>query len=61
MVGTHNAKALAVPSLFSIATIAILAPVAQAHEHDTTQIPEGETVSLEPLVCFVTNRTWNIA
>ncbi|CAG7565252.1 unnamed protein product [Fusarium equiseti] len=48
MIGTHKAKAV-VPSLFSIATIALLAPVTQAHEHDTTQIPEGETVSLEPL------------
>jgi hypothetical protein len=49
MIGTYRTKALAAPSLSSIAIVALLAPVTQAHEHDTSQIPEGETISLEPL------------
>lgn len=30
--------------------IALFGAVAQAHDHDTSKIPEGQTVSLEPLV-----------
>lgn len=52
MVVTYKTKAFAAPSLFSIAIIALLAPVTQAHEHDTSKIPEGESVSLEPLVRY---------
>jgi hypothetical protein len=59
MIGTYKTKALAVPSLFNIAIIALLAPVTQAHEHDTSKIPEGESVSLEPLVRFEVAKTWS--
>jgi hypothetical protein len=38
----------------AFATLGILAfgfsNMADAHEHDTSHIPEGETVSLEPMV-----------
>jgi hypothetical protein len=61
MPGTYRAKALAAPSLSSIAIIALLAPVTQAHEHDTSHIPEGETVSLEPLVRLEQTKPENIA
>lgn len=61
MIGTYKARALMAPSLFIIATIALFTPVTQAHEHDTSHIPDGETVSLEPLVRFVADRIWSLA
>jgi hypothetical protein len=58
MVGEYKSKAIAAPSLSKVATIALLVTAVQAHDHDTSHIPEGETVSLEPLVCFTGLEFW---
>jgi hypothetical protein len=52
MIDGYKSKAIAASWLFNIATLALLVPTAQAHDHDTTRIPNGETVSLEPLVRY---------
>lgn len=46
------ARALSTPSLSLVLVIATLGTVTHAHEHDTSHIPEGQTVSVEPLVCL---------
>lgn len=52
MIAGYKPKAITAPWLFNIATLALLVPTARAHEHDPSRIPNGETVSLEPLVRF---------
>ncbi|WKT41796.1 protein of unknown function DUF2427 [Fusarium oxysporum f. sp. vasinfectum] len=49
MVSDYRLEAIAAPSLSKVATIALLVTAVQAHDHDASHIPEGETVSLEPL------------
>jgi hypothetical protein len=57
MVSDYRLKAIAAPSLSKVATIALLVTAVQAHDHDASHIPEGETVSLEPLVRFTGLKT----
>ncbi|KAF5006998.1 hypothetical protein FDECE_6646 [Fusarium decemcellulare] len=44
-----RSSAFAAPWTLAGFSIALFTTVAQAHDHDTSHIPEGETVSLEPL------------
>ncbi|KAI8655119.1 hypothetical protein NCS57_01259600 [Fusarium keratoplasticum] len=48
MAVSYRAKAMTAPLSLGL-VIAFFGAVTQAHEHDTSKIPEGQTVSVEPL------------
>lgn len=58
MIGDYKSKAIAAPSLSKVATVALLVTAVKAHDHDASHIPEGETVSLEPLVRLTGLEIW---